>query len=148
MPILNYTTKISTAKTAGEIQEILVKAGAASIRIDYEDGEAVSISFLLVIGNNQTPFRLPSYWQGVYKLISKDPAIRWQLRTEAQAKRIAWRIVKDWAEAQIAFLQSGQASMTQLFLPYAVQRSGRTFYEEVAANPRLLLAADDEENPS
>lgn len=144
MAILNYTTKISTAKSASEIQEILVKAGAASIRIDYEDGEAAAISFLLIIGGNQVPFRLPSYWQGVYKIISSDSAIRWQLRTEEQAKRIAWRIVKDWIEAQLAFIQSGQASMSQLFLPYAVQRSGRTFYEEVATNPTLLLGAPHE----
>lgn len=37
MPILNYTTKIAAAKTVGEIQAILARAGAQSISIDYDE---------------------------------------------------------------------------------------------------------------
>lgn len=39
----------------------------------------------------------------------------------------------------MAFIQSGQATLAQLFLPHAVGRNGRTFYEEVLVNPTGLL---------
>lgn len=145
MPILNYTTEIDATKTVAQLQTILAKAGAASVRIDYEQGEPVAVSFLLVLGGQPVPFRLPSNWEGTYRILRNDVAVPRRLRTEAQAKRVAWRVVKDWVEAQLAFVQSGQASLAQLFLPHAIRRDGRTFYEEVASNPALLLPGRSEE---
>lgn len=139
MPILNYTTKISLVRTVAEIQEILARAGAASVRVDYENGEPSALSFLVIINRAPIPFRLPANWEGTYRIISKDREIPLRLRTEEQARRIAWRVLKDWVEAQIAFIQSGQASLAQLFLAHAVTPDGRTFYDELAADPRRLL---------
>lgn len=139
MPILNYTTEVPSDRTVAEIQRILAKAGAASVRIDYAQGEPAAVSFLLMLGGQPAPFRLPSNWEGVWAIIRKDASVARRLRTEGQAKRIAWRVVKDWVEAQLALIQSGQASMAQLFLPHAVRADGRTFFEVVAAEPQLLL---------
>lgn len=150
MPILNYTTDISTERTIAQISTMLAKAGAASIRIDYEDGEPTSLSFLLMLAGQPAPFRLPIHWQGVHRLLQNErPAahVGAKIRTEAHARRVAWRIVKDWVEAQLAFIQSGQASLPQLFLPHAVRADGRTLFEVVAADPRLLLGSGDEEDP-
>ena len=141
MPILNYTTKINPVRTVAEIQEILAKAGAASVRVDYEGGEPVAVSFLVLINGTPVPFRLPANWQGTYRIISHDWDIPPRLRTEEQAKRVAWRVLKDWVEAQMAFIQSGQASLAQLFLAHAVKTDGRTFYDELAADPRFLLGS-------
>jgi hypothetical protein len=52
---------------------------------------------------------------------------------------VAWRIVKDWVEVQLALIESGQATLPQLFLPHAVRADGRTLFEVVAADPHLLL---------
>ena len=145
MPLLNYTTKIAVGKTVTEIQTILAKAGAASVRTDYEKGEPVAIYFLVTINGALVPFRLPADWQGTYKIISKDWSIPRSLRTEEQAKRVAWRVLKGWVEAQMAFIEFGQASMAQLFLPHAIRRDGRTFYGEVATSPVSLLLPEGEE---
>jgi hypothetical protein len=50
-------------------------------------------------------------------------------------------VVKDWVEAQVALIQSGQATLAQLFLPHAVRPDGRTLFETVAAEPQFLLSA-------
>ena len=41
MPILNYTTSISTEKTAGEIQKKLAMAKAQAVLCEYDDDTAI-----------------------------------------------------------------------------------------------------------
>ena len=146
MPILNYTTEVEPDTTVAQIHRILVKAGAASIHTDYENGQPEAVLFVLVLGRERVGFRVPSRWQGVHSILLADdsPEMRRKYRTEAHARRVAWRIVKDWVEAQIALVASGQATLPQLFLPHAVRSDGRTFFEVVAAEPHLLLGHGDE----
>lgn len=47
----------------------------------------------------------------------------------AHAENVAWRILKDWIAAQMAFLESEQAALEEIFLPYTVNREGKTMYE-------------------
>lgn len=131
MPILNYTTEIDAGRTVSEILRTLAKAGAMSARIDYEDAEPVAVTFMLIVGGRMLPFRLPANVEGIYQLITNDKQIKPHLRTRAQATRVAWRVVKDWVEAQ-------------LFLPHAVRADGRTLFEVVAADPHLLLGQGGE----
>jgi hypothetical protein len=42
---------------------------------------------------------------------------------------VAWRIIKDWVEAQMAILESQMVQMEEIFLPYMVNRQGQTFFE-------------------
>lgn len=139
MPILNYTTQVSAEKTVAEIQRILARAGAASVQVNYKAGEPTAVAFVLMVGDRVLPFRLPADVEGVYRLIADDWDVPRRMRTRDQAQRIAWRVVKDWVEAQIALIQSGQASLAQLFLPHAVRPDGRTLFEVVAEDPRFLL---------
>jgi hypothetical protein len=46
-----------------------------------------------------------------------------------QATRVAWRILKDWIEAQLALIQTGMVSVEQVFLPFAQSSSGKTLCE-------------------
>jgi hypothetical protein len=139
VPILNYTTQVSAEKTVAEIQRILARAGAASVQVNYKAGEPTAVAFVLTVGDRVLPFRLPADVDGVYRIIADDWDVPRRLRTREQAQRIAWRVVKDWTEAQIALIQSGQASLAQLFLPHAVRPDGRTLFEVVAEDPRFLL---------
>lgn len=47
---------------------------------------------------------------------------------------MAWRIVKDWVEAQMAILESEMVQMEEIFLPYMVSASGQTFFEAYQNN--------------
>ncbi len=111
MPLLNYTTQISAQKTVSEITALLVRAKA-------EFGAMT--------------FRLPSNVDQVYKILQRQHLrVPRSLRTLEQANRVAWRIVKDWTEAQLAMIECGLVDVAQIFLPYAQDASGKTVYEHL-----------------
>ena len=56
-----------------------------------------------------------------------------------QAVRTAWRIVKDWVEAQMALVETQMVTTRDVFLPYAVMRDGRTLSQHVQNDPGFLL---------
>jgi len=134
MPILNYTTKIDPTRTVGEIQTILAKAGVTAVSIEYRQTQPVAVVFTLDVAGQPVNFRLPSRWQGVQKRLQEDGVTK-RLQSEEQAIRVAWRIVKDWVEAQLAIVEAGVAEMPEVFLPYAVNpQSGKTLYQEFEGN--------------
>lgn len=141
MAILNYTTSIDAYKTAGEIMRSLAAAGATQIGIDYQDGEPSAISFMLVVRGSAMLFRLPSNHRGVLGALQKatDRGVTAKHRTEGQARRVAWRIVKDWTEAQLAIIEAQVALPEQVFLPYAVTDDNRTLFDRFTDNPGRLL---------
>lgn len=62
----------------------------------------------------------------------------------AQAERVSWRIIKDWVEAQIALVESSQAEMAQVFMPYATDESGGTLYMRfLESNQKRLASGSD-----
>jgi hypothetical protein len=66
--------------------------------------------------------------------------------TRERAEWISWRILKNWVEAQIALIESGQADPAQVFLPYVVERSGKTIYELfIESNKQKALADGSQE---
>ncbi len=47
-----------------------------------------------------------------------------------QAGRVAWRIIKDWVDAQMAIVETEMVTIEQVFLPYMLMKdSGYTLYE-------------------
>lgn len=132
MPILNYTTKIAAHRTIGEIQQTLARAGARGVSVEYDQlHQPAAVTFVVEVSGQYVNFRLPSRWQGVLKALEEDPKVPYRLTTEEQARRVAWRIVKDWIEAQMAIIEAQLAELPEVFLPYAVHpESGRTLFEE------------------
>jgi hypothetical protein len=130
MAILNYTTSISTEKTAAEIQKKLAMARATAVLCEY-DGEAVmcAMSFRIMTPHGLLSFRLPANTQGVYKALKSSGKVPKRLQTREQAARVAWRILKDWVEAQLAIVEADMADMAEVFLAYAQGSDGRTMYQ-------------------
>lgn len=130
MPILNYTTKISSFKTVSQIQQILAQSGAMSININYDNkSEPAGLIFVIKVHDEYVNFQLPSNWQGVFNRLKNDPKVQKTFKTEQQARRVAWRILKNWTEAQLAIIDAGLATLPEVFLPYAVMRNGLTVYQ-------------------
>jgi hypothetical protein len=99
MPILNYTTSIGSENTIAEIQKILVKHGANKIVTDYsKEGQPIAVTFCLTLNDNLVGFSLPANYAGVLRAMQKDKNVPRYKCTEDQARRVAWRIVKDWVE--------------------------------------------------
>ena len=131
MAILNYTTTIDSLKTIGEIQAVLAKHGACSVSTEFTNGVPVGICFAISLNGELLNFKLPSNAEGVYQALCKDKGVPNRYKTQEQARRVAWRITKDWVEAQLAIVQAGLALLPEVFLPYAVAPNGLTLFEAV-----------------
>lgn len=115
MAIKNYTTKIDCYQSIGEIQGVLAKNGARKIMIDYDNtGLPVGIAFAIQTQQQIQAFILPANIDGVMSVFKKQ-----NLKADIeQVKRTAWRNVRDWIMAQMAFIESGNVQMDEIFLPY------------------------------
>lgn len=148
MPLLNYTTSIAPQKTVMEIQAALAKAGASSILADYDtDGNVVALSFRLKSEGQEIAFKLPTAWQPVHETLKRQ-RVSPKYQTPEQALRVAWRITKDWVEAQLAIIETRMVTTAQVFLPYAITKDGSTVYEYIASNSTLLLNSGGQTNAS
>lgn len=135
MPLLNYTTKVDVYTTLGAIQGQLVKHGAKKIMQEYDDqGRIYALSFSVDTPSGQRGIKLPANVDAVHAVLTRQKV----KCDREQAERVAWRIVKDWVEAQMAILESEMVQLDEIFLPYMINNSGQTLFE-VYRNNQLLL---------
>jgi hypothetical protein len=127
------TTKISVNKTVGQIQGLLAMVGAVSILIDYDAGQPSAISFKIQLNDRFLPFRLPCRWNALNKILrDRRKRIKSYDDIEEQAKRIAWRQILRWTEAQIALIETEMVRTEEVFLPYIqLDNTGRTLFEKI-----------------
>ena len=143
MPILNYTTKVDVYSTVGTIQGILVKHGARRIVQDYdESGHIKALCFSIMTPFGERAVRLPSDSYAVQRVLERQKVNA----SPEQAERVAWRILKDWIEAQMAILESEMVSMEEIFLPYMVTNNGgQTVFERYVSNQLMLEERNGED---
>ena len=146
MPLLNYTTTVSENKTASEIEKILAAHKAKAILKEYDDnGFVVALAFKVAGPNNDIPIRLPIDVEATLTVMKRawnSGKMPYRFANEAQARRVAWRIVKDWVEAQMAILETEMVRMEQIFLPYIVTEDGRTVYQRLVESKFKLLIGE------
>jgi len=139
MAILNYTTKISAAKTVGEIYAMLNKNGARKITIDNdENSRPVAITFSIIHQDKPIYFELTISFEGVLAAMKRDPDVPAKYCTLAHAYDVGWRIEKDHLEVQLAKYQAGLATMTEIFFPYMIIGE-KTIHRHFIDNPTKLL---------
>lgn len=139
MALKNYTTKVPANRSVQEIQEMLIKAGASGVLMEYEEGTGriAGLSFQISFENKKIAFKLPLNWREAQKVLSQEGNNR--AGDDDYAYRVAWRILRDWVDVQVALIAIKQVQLQQVFLPYAIQRNSKTVYENMIENPNLLL---------
>ena len=134
MPLLNYTTKVPAEKTAGEIMGLLARQGASEIMMVYDSGTVTGISWRINTPNGVLPFRLPVDEVAVDAVLTRQyhrgQVPRAAMR-DGQPRRIAWRILKDWVEAQMALLETEMVTLDQIFLPYMLVGKDESLYQRL-----------------
>jgi hypothetical protein len=131
------STKIDASQTVGEIQRVLGEYGAASVRMDYANGEVVAVLFTLKIDDGDPiPFRLPCRWEAIKKIFEsrkkrRDNRGRPPGDLTAQSKRVAWRQILRWVEAQLALTETNMVKLQEVFMPYLLADKGLTLYEKI-----------------
>lgn len=134
MALLNYTTEVAADKTIGEIYSMLARAKIQQIRSDYDGaGNVTSISFTVATEHGVIPFLLPVNVKAALAILNKQAQSRQIPRKFYndldQARRVAWRIVRQWIEAQLALVSLDMAKIQEVFLPYAQNAEGKTVFE-------------------
>ncbi len=152
MALLNYSTYKKPEETLADIQAILSRWGVSAVMTEYEGRQVSAVSFKIVIEGKPMAFKLPCNWRKVHQILQEHNANRKHKGTgygrrlerkiddsEEQAISVAWRIIKDWIEAQMALVEVNMATVPQVFLPYAITKDGRTLAETILDDPSRLL---------
>lgn len=133
MPIKNYTSNVDCYTSLGEIQGALARGGASKILVDYEGGKPTGVTFMLMTDRGPHGFALPANVDGVIAVFAKQ-----RVRADReQAERTAWRNIRDWVLAQMAFIESGAVKMDEVFLPY-LSDGQKTLYQLYQSGQLLL----------
>src|SRR6516225_5429282 len=140
---LNYTTTIEPDKTAIECIGILVKHGAKNVALSIgEDKIPDGLDFVIVTPWGPRQYSLPVNLAGTEKALLKawrDGKIDRRFSRPGQARRVAWRVLKDWLEGQLALIEAGVAELQQVMLPWMRVAVGKTLYQAVAENEMKAL---------
>lgn len=138
MAIKNYSTTIPAAQTVGEIQGILAAHGAKSIIMSYnEQQEPNAVLFMVETPFGDRLFKLPANIDEFQKVLQRQKV----KCDREQATKVAWRNIKDWIAAQMALLETAMVTFNEIFLPYMVDKTGKTVYQ-LYSNGDLLLLED------
>jgi hypothetical protein len=145
---LNYTTQIDPGKTAGECIGMLARHGADAIGMTYTDKKPAGLTFRIETAHGPRQFSLPVNTEGVFNALVKsnrrgDIAPRFASREHAE--RVAWRVVRDWLEVQLALVEAGVAELDQAMLAFVHVAPGVTMFEAYRQNEHAALTAGDGE---
>lgn len=139
---LNYTTKIPAKITAGECVQILADAGADAVALRYNGGMPIGLLFTLRTPTGMQDFSMPVDIGAMHKVLRSadfsslhtSAARLAELRNGRHAADVAWRVVKDWLEANLALIAAQMATLDGVMLPYLQLRSGSTLLDEYRAH--------------
>lgn len=145
---MNYSTEIPADKTVGECQRILGAAGAASAAVHFDAGEPCGLSFALDTPHGRRNFTLPVNIDGAHRVIERmlrenpphvSRAQLAKLASQQHAANVAWRVAKDWLEANLALVAAGMATLDETMLPYLHVDEGLTLYQAYQAREQAAL---------
>ncbi len=150
MTLFMETTQIVPEQTIAEIENILIGCGATAILKEYSEGAIEAVSFRVKVGPSEVPFRLPCRWRAISEIFIKRKTGKWnyivskeQRKVIAEkARRVAWRQILRWVEAQIALIETNMVKVEEVFLPYAQVKGGQTVYE-LYESKHLLLGSGE-----
>lgn len=141
--IFMETTRISAERTVAEVQQVLAKHGANCVLLEYESMQIAAVSFKYDVGGQLIPFRLPCRWPAVETVLRKSgKRPRYDDTFEAWARRVAWRQILRWVEAQMAMVDTSMVKVQEVFFPYMQTASGGTVFELAEERGLTALAWD------
>ncbi len=149
------TTKIAPERTAAEISSVLIQAGATSIQTEYEGRRIVGLKWAMKVHGQQISYSMPVRVEAITRLLTgrlsplgistteKQQAAHKAAAENAkeQAERVAWRQLLRWVQAQLAMMDLGMVEAREVFLPYMLDRAGKTFYQVLEEQKFKMIEA-------
>ena len=91
------------------------------------------MSFRVDTPRGRLPFRLPVDVDAVHRTLShqwaKGRKVSQRQASADHARNVAWRILKDWIEAQMALIETEMVELEQIFLPFMQVDEKRNLYQ-------------------
>lgn len=127
--LVSYTTQIDPEKTAAECMTMLGTRGATDIGISWDDGVPVALMFVIGTRWGRRQFTMPVDLPRVEKAL-KEAVRRGKIPprygTPQQARRVAWRVVLHWLEAQLSLVEIGAQDLEDVMIGYVNVEPGKT----------------------
>ncbi len=140
MSLKNCYTSIKVDKTMSDIERILSTHGASDIWKQYDgSGNVLCLNFAVTTDFGKIPFRLPMDAQKISQILRNEkkagrlPGLS-KARVEDidTARKVGWRIIKDWIDSQLALVEVNLVKVEEIFLPYAYNPAkNQTLYETI-----------------
>ena len=123
---------------------MLAQSGAERILKEYDNkGEVNMVCFSLTTQQGNTLFKLPVNVEAVMQVINNQTGEYKKTKYGQtriipqkfyndydQARRVSWRIIKDWLEAQLALYFLQMVKIEEIFLPYMYdEKKGKTMFQ-------------------
>lgn len=129
-----YTTEVPPEKSVSEIIGLLSRARAGAIMQDFDGaGNVTAISFRIGTQFGVMSFRLPIDVQATHAVLKEQYRLgkvdRRFANDSQHARRVAWRILRNWTEVQLAMIAIGNVKVEQVFLAFAQRPDGQTVFE-------------------
>ncbi len=134
MTLFMESTKISPETTVTQIQRLLGSYKATAILTEYENSEVSGVFFRLQAGGIEISYRLPCRWRAIYQLLQKQrktKASKYEKDDQDKAKRVAWRQILHWLEAQLALIDTEMVKPEEVFMPYMQISPKQTLFEKL-----------------
>jgi hypothetical protein len=145
MAIKNYRTTVPMQRTLNEITGLLAQHGAKSIQIEYDQGNPTGVAFLIDTPVGERAFQLPANVDGVARVL-RQQRVAASLQQPKHVANVAWRILRDWVDAQMAIVEAGMVTVDQVMLPYLITDGGKTLYLAMVERHLALPAPREDED--
>ena len=142
------TTEVPAERTAAEIITELVKAGATQVNTEYAQGEIVGLRWIMRIAGNDALFAMPARVEPVYKILLKRRRDGYRSSVQdairQQSRRVAWRQLLRWTQAQLAMIECGMTEAGEVFFPYLQTPAGVSIFDTFKENGLRMLPAPEQ----
>ncbi len=134
-PLYDETTTIEPLSTITEIHTYLVRMGALFITTSYDETtqEPTGVHFRMRVGGIFVPYQLPARVEPIFKILNADNQGSGDT-TMIQAKRVAWRQIFQWVQAQLAIVETGMVESAEVFMPFIQTGPQETLYQRAVSN--------------
>lgn len=135
------TTQIETTRTVSEIQSCLGKYGATKIVMDFVGSNVDGIAFMYPWEDGrEVPFKLPCRWRAIETILRQGHRRPKTNDTfENWARRVAWRQILRWIQAQMALVETNMVKVQEVFLPYVVLKNKGTMFDQIEEKGLMAL---------
>ena len=125
MNLKNYRSTSPMPSIFSAIEKTLTDHNAKQIVRDFDNGRVTAISFVIETNRGPLAVRLPARFDRV-KAIFDQQGLRYN---PDQPYRTSWATIRDWVAAQMALIDWEMVKIEEVFLPYAVTKNGKTYFE-------------------